>query len=469
MENSRSRQLGPNIDWSFAKLKRSETLWGPHGYHRYPAKFIPQLVSNLITNYSCVSDLVVDPFLGSGTTGIEALREERGFWGCDVNPIALLISKAKCRPINPPTLEMAWQELSQKLSQFRPLGRRELSKADLHQIGQTRSYGVSSDDQLDYWFPSAHRHLLERIFGAITSLHSGPIQTFFVCAFSNVLRGCSIWLSGSTKPQKDLNKRLADPIEALNKQVHRMIRGNQAYWEELAKLGFDSNEFSKRVVLKRQDAKHTSLRDGSVDLVVTSPPYATCYEYNDIHRLTELWLEHYGYLRSTDWVRSCIGSKAVSKRRQEEGGSLFETGSTSADLALAKLANATRNSGGKVPDHEVRALYYYFHDMQIVIRECARTLKPGKDLILIVGDSYKRGVTIPTSDALCELATGAGFEFQERITRKIPARVLVSTRDRETGRFSSASESDMQAYPEESILVLTRQVRKTLQKGKKNG
>jgi hypothetical protein len=31
-------------NWSFAELKRVETLWGPHGYHRYPAKFIPQFL-----------------------------------------------------------------------------------------------------------------------------------------------------------------------------------------------------------------------------------------------------------------------------------------------------------------------------------------------------------------------------------------------------------------------------------------
>ena len=61
-------------DWTFAHLKREETLWGPHGYHRYPAKFIPQLVCRLIEAYSASGDLVGDPFLGSGTTGIEALR-----------------------------------------------------------------------------------------------------------------------------------------------------------------------------------------------------------------------------------------------------------------------------------------------------------------------------------------------------------------------------------------------------------
>ena len=42
-------------DWTFAYLKPGETLWGPHGYHRYPAKFIPQLVHRIIESYSAPS------------------------------------------------------------------------------------------------------------------------------------------------------------------------------------------------------------------------------------------------------------------------------------------------------------------------------------------------------------------------------------------------------------------------------
>ncbi len=76
--------------------------------------------------------------------------------------------------------------------------------------------------------------------------------------------------------------------------------------------------------------------------------------------------------------------------------------------------------------------------------------------MLIVGDSYRRGVTIPTSAALCEMASGAGFELERKIVRQVPVRVLVSTRDKKTGRFSSSAQSDTQVYPEEHVLVFRR-------------
>src|SRR5260370_6835335 len=85
-------------DWTFAHLRRVETLWGPHGYHRYPAKFIPQLVSRLIELYSAPGDLVGDPFLGSATTGIEALRMGRRFWRSDITHLPLLITPPKRIP-----------------------------------------------------------------------------------------------------------------------------------------------------------------------------------------------------------------------------------------------------------------------------------------------------------------------------------------------------------------------------------
>src|SRR2546421_10254452 len=101
-----SRRRGSNHeeDWSFANLKPSQTLWGPHGYHRYPAKFIPQLVRRVIELYSGEGSLVGDPFLGSATTGVEALRSRRRFWGSEINPVALMISRAKCSPIDPDEL-----------------------------------------------------------------------------------------------------------------------------------------------------------------------------------------------------------------------------------------------------------------------------------------------------------------------------------------------------------------------------
>lgn len=443
-------------DWSFADLKRTDTLWGPHGYHRYPAKFIPQLVRRIIELYSEPHAVVGDPFLGSATTGVEALRANRRFWGADINPVALLISQAKCTPINPRKLNHVWEELSQSLERTQRIGRRSLTQAEKELITKIDIARASDQERLAYWFPKPHTRVLDKILERILEVPGQTTRTFFLCAFSNILRRCSIWLSGSTKPQKDLEKTLSDPVEAFQLQVRDMLRRNQLYWEDLTQAKISLATLSAQYHLTRKDARHLPLADGELDLLVSSPPYATCYEYTEIHQLTQLWLEKYQLITSHQWRHVCIGSKHVSDRQRRNGNGILATGSPTIDLTLNTL-EALQGPDNKDARREAAALRYYFYDMQMVLQEFARIVATGKRMVLIVGDSRKRGIDIPTSAALCEIASTVGFELEKKIVRKIPVRILVVNRDEKTGRFSPTAQSDTQVYPEEDILIFKRQ------------
>src|ERR1700754_5307894 len=148
-------------DWSFSELKPSETLWGPHGYHRYPAKFIPQLVRRIIEQYSLPGDLVGDTFLGSGTTGVEALRCKRGFWCININPIAVFISRVKCTPLEPAALDRAWLKLSARLEHIPRLGRGFLLEDEKKLIASIDIARAAPDERFKYWFPQTHVATLE--------------------------------------------------------------------------------------------------------------------------------------------------------------------------------------------------------------------------------------------------------------------------------------------------------------------
>jgi DNA modification methylase len=436
-------------------LKRVETLWGPHGYHRYPAKFIPQLVRRIIEIYSAKGSLVGDPFLGSATTAIEALRSGRNFWGADINPVARLISQAKCTPINPTTLNASWQPIDEQLAILPRIGRRTLTEQERTAILSIDIARANSEQRLAYWFPAAHSMSLKQLLDIVISLPDEAIRIFYLCAFSNILRNCSIWLSGSTKPQKDIEKTLSDPVDAFRRQARNMIKRNSLYWVDLTEAGLCPTSLTERCIIDLQDARSLPLTDGQLDLIVTSPPYATCYQYLEIHQLSQLWFERHNLLNPIDLRHTCIGGKGVSNREEREVVS--STGSGAADRALLKLKQLEKERA-TIVDREVRALRYYFQDMRAVMNELARVVARGKYLVLIVGDSFKRGITIPTSAALCNMAAESGFNLERRIVRKVPVRVLVSTRDKNTGRFSSTRESDTQAYPEEDVLIFKRAI-----------
>ncbi len=439
-------------DWTFAHLKREETLWGPHGYHRYPAKFIPQLVHRIIDAYSAPNELVGDPFLGSATTGIEALRLGRRFWGSDISQVALLISRAKCIPLSPCKLDKVWQKLDRQLDVVPRVGRRYLTSEEIEAITSINIASATAEERFTYWFPAQYRLSLENILLRILKHTEGEERTFFLCGFSNILRRCSIWLSGSTKSQKDLGKMLGDPIDEFRRQIRDMIKRNSIYWQDLADHGIDPAEVTQRCCIRWEDARELTLPGATLDLLVTSPPYAICYEYKEIHQLTQLWFERYGLLSPGDQREVWIGSKGVSHRPLPPD----RTGSTVADAALAELSLHAVDKVAQDVRREVRALRYYFQDMWMSFHELARVTVPGKHLILIIGDSYRRGITIPTSAALCEMAVESGFELERKIVRQIPIRTLVSTRNKKTGRFSSIAQSDTLVYPEEYVLVFRR-------------
>jgi DNA modification methylase len=444
----------PDDSWSFAQLARTETLWGPHGYHKYPAKFIPQLVRRIIEEYSQEGDLVGDTFLGSATTGVEAIRCNRRFFGADINPVATFISKAKCTPIPPARLDREWERLFEKLEVLPRLGRRFLSPAEKEAIQAIDIAHADASERFEYWFPATQAAVLEKILKLILKLRGKRVRTFFLCAFSNILKTCSIWLSGSTKPQKDLKKRLSDPVSTFCRQVRDMIKRNKVFWEDLAKIYDNPAEVVERCIIQVKDARRLPLDDGELDLLVTSPPYATCYQYIELHQLTQIWFERHDLLQSVRLQRHCIGGKGRSTRRKL--GQVMPTGSPSADQALLRLANKGDKSTASAVRQEVRSLRAYFLDMKDVIQEFARVVKAGKYFVLVVGDSCKRGVMIPTSTAITEMASTAGFDLEHKIVRKVPGRVLVAKRNQTTGRFSSTEESDIEAYPEEDVLIFKR-------------
>jgi hypothetical protein len=450
----RQEDISRTEDWSFAHLKRVETLWGPHGYHRYPAKFIPQLVRRLIETYCAPGELVGDPFLGSGTTGIEALRLGRRFWGADISQVALLISRAKSIPLSPHDLSEAWKELEHQLDKIPRIGRRHLTLAEKEAISAIDSAHAGAEERLTYWFPMQYRENLAAILEQILLQSEEELRTFFLCGFSNILKRCSTWLSGSTKAQKDVGKMLGDPVDEFRRQTRDMMKRNSLYWDDITRCGLDPAELANRCCIQHEDVRRLTLPDASLDLLVTSPPYATCYEYKEIQQLTQLWFEVYGILSPGN--EAWIGSKGISHRILFEHSASQSTGSAIADAALAELALLAAGPVAQRVHREVRDLQHYFQDMSIALSELVRVIVPGKRLVLIVGDSYRRGITIPTSQALCEMAADSGLKLERRIVRKIPARVLVSTRDKKTGRFSSTAQSDMRAYPEEYVLVFKR-------------
>ena len=113
-------------------------------------------------------------------------------------------------------------------------------------------------------------------------------RRFFLVAFSNILKSTSRWLTKSIKPQIDPNKKPANVKKAFERQVRFMLRA----------FGESEVEVNAQVNIENMNVSSLGEKEVKLDLLVTSPPYVTSYEYADLHQLSTLWL---GY---TDDYRS---------------------------------------------------------------------------------------------------------------------------------------------------------------------
>ena len=268
--------------WDFAAYKPSETSKWTHGYHRYPAKFVPQLVEKLIDEYVTDTNAHVnDPFMGSGTTIVTAIS--RGFKasGTDINKIAHLITKVKSKPIEPAYLEKKIRELLSRLSFL------DQSRCSIFNNEIRPKIPEKHIERINYWFSEEHKNELGTILAVISNEEDVTLREFFLVAFSNILKNCSIWSKGSTKPTRDFKKSPTDPYSALRRHLTKMQKGNNEFFHVVP----CSDNSDEHLNVQISSAKKQPVPDNSVDLIVSSSPYVTSYEYADLHQLSTIWLD----------------------------------------------------------------------------------------------------------------------------------------------------------------------------------
>lgn len=90
-----------------------------HAFYNYPARFHPSFAKAAVETFTEIGDCVFDPFMGSGTTGVEALSCGRRFMGVDINPLATFVARVKTTPLTEKdlnTIEVWTEDLPDKVN-----------------------------------------------------------------------------------------------------------------------------------------------------------------------------------------------------------------------------------------------------------------------------------------------------------------------------------------------------------------
>ena len=415
-------------DWSFADKTIKHTSYITHGFYTYPAKFIPQLSARIIKEHSKKNDIVIDPFMGSGTTIVEAIINERIGIGTDINEVAVLLSKVKTTPIEYNLLTNEFSNLSFQLRyKLRGNFTKELENAKKR---------FALHERVDYWFKPHIKDRLIIILDSILQIGNKDIQDFFLITFAQILKSCSIWLQKSVKPTRDQQKKEIDPLYKFEWQAKRMLKKFKDF-DFLISENVKNNIAEYRQV-KNNDARNLPCDADTAALIVTSPPYVTSYEYADLHQLPLLWFGHLDEL--SNYRKKFIGS-SFRKRKQ-------------INLLSATAEDIIVNFDGNKKALEVET---YFADMLESFIEMKRVLRVGGKAAVVIGNTKLKGVSILNAEVFMEQFENIGFKTHEIIHREIPSKMLPSTRDSKTGRFvKAASSNKILSYPTEYILIMEK-------------
>jgi DNA modification methylase len=361
-----------------------------HGFHKYPAKFFPELPRWLIKRYSKEGDIVLDPFSGSGTTNVEALLTRRHSIGIDVDPFSRYLSKVKTTPLDENELQSAQKYLLRLILNYKPS---KVSEKDIPVFPYR-----------DNWFNKEIIHELAYLKKIIEALDtSEDIKDFLRICFSSIIRGVSNADDNCTRTviRKKLNKKVY-PADALKKFAEVILINVPKTIE------FSQNCPTDIIVNfpDTMDARNINYKD-YFDLAVTSPPYANAVDYPRTHQLESYWL---GLTRGslTPLKKKHVGTESVSSNEYKQ---LHKIGVKEADMTLSKIFR-------KDPRRSYIA-FKYLDDMRLNLLEVHKALKKDGKYVVVVGNNKIRGELFENWKYIIELAKNIGFKVENYFASEI--------------------------------------------------
>ena len=378
-----------------------------YALHPFAARFPYGLPGYFIDALTEPGDTVLDPMCGSGITLLEGWAAVRSVVGVDLDPLARRQAKARTTALDDAeVLEAGQAALRRTADLMAGLGpqRDPLEAVKAFMDPATREF-------LDYWFFPETQHELACLTLAIREESDEDLRNLLEVIFSATIVTKSGGVSRArdlahTRPHRVSDKVPRNPIPLFANLVERAAG---AY-------GSINRDAVGECRIVDGDARSLPLPDCSVDLIVTSPPYANALDYMRAHKFSLAWLGD-PIPSLTQLRRAYIGSEASGNQA-----------ATSVDSLPAKV-EAVVERVGEADATKSRILRRYFADMSASISEMQRVLRPGSAAVIVVGPSTMRGILVPTHECLANLATQAGLDVVavaprnlDRDRRMMPAR-----------------------------------------------
>ncbi|MGG1672477.1 DNA adenine methylase [Paenibacillus sp. NRS-1783] len=277
-----------NLDLNYSGENNYTSFFSSTGnIHSYPAKAVPDMVHSLLLklkeHYHVTT--VLDPFVGSGTVGLESKVLGLDFFGSDLNPLAVMLSKVKVLLIeNTGYIEQQISILLEDLSSL--------------QLNKNTPFIIEKFENIEFWFKEENIRELSFIKDKInqflkkrTKKYKGIFALILLIAFSSTIRTVSLTRNGEFKLYRispsDLEKFKVDAVEVFREKMKNLLE-----LLETANKQYKEQTISEIHLANAKDLFY--LKDKRVDLVLTSPPYGdskSTVAYGQYSKLSLQWMK----------------------------------------------------------------------------------------------------------------------------------------------------------------------------------
>ncbi len=365
-----------------------------HRLFIYPAMMVPATQSSIIkvlAEFLPSDTYAMDPFMGSGTSLLSCMEFGFHVFGQDINPFAVLLSKAKTSQYEMIELESAYDRIANHI------------RGDKEEIIEIDFQGINK------WFTKKAQISFSKIRRAIQAERNLKIRYFFWVLMSEAVRVGSNDRTTTFKLHKrsdeELQRRDVDVEKEFLQIAKRGIDDYRLFCEKLkAEHNHYDMSFRGDIIIKWGDTQKRIETENKYGLLVSSPPYGdnhTTVTYGQTSYLPLQWVDSkdvdcpYDYLRTTQEIdRQSLGGRICKKEVKEKLDD------------ICRKSPRFKSFYDLIPDSEKETYdktVIFVSDFAESLSHIVEKMTPTAYYIWTIGNRFVGGREVPNTDILEDL------------------------------------------------------------------
>lgn len=353
---------------------RNVKEYGNRIYNRYPARSIFLVPRAILACQHSKNLNVLDPFMGSGTTAVEAVISGHCIYGLEMDPFARMVAEVSSSIFTK-------DEISEVI---------KIHGQILKTWTEFQCEPIPNLTGIKRWFKEGDLEKLLKLKKAIVELSPEKYRKFFLVTFADAIKPVSLMERQSLKPY--ISTKFAKETKDV---IASYLYSFDAHLMAIEEMN-SSNRENSQINWIGDDATEFIMNEPVIDIAISSPPYINALDYT---RCIKVESALCGTIDNK--IADTLRSKQVGheKRRAQM-----------IDETVTRLFDPYYNQISALDAQRAMTCRAYFNDILKNLRCVYSSLKPTGEYHVIIGDNTIKGIEVPTHEIIRQLALSVGFD-----------------------------------------------------------